>query len=622
MLQAITRHLRRFRRGKRGISTVIVAMLSLVLVVIIVGNVVLSSFQMNETDWQRMQENFEILNAETVINTWTRNPSVYALGGSTTLLAGDTSNLAADDSAYMTFRSYYSGPNISDFVDNNSSNVDSSANKGSESNFAAQQAGPDSTYDMLTEGNTGVSSTFGSSTATSYTSVGANQMYGSVFTSPADSEGATVQSVTWYGRRESFGTGYSKAILVLASTETIVAVSNAVATSTTTQERTNTFASPPTISANTDYLLMMIVDSTTRFYFGAGGANQGYYDTTNSYSVPTNPTDAANNNNQYRIRAAYSRPDTYELDREVQWTNANFDEANEQLAIYANKGSNTYSLDANDGYMIVGNGSPNWGSATGTISFWIKWDVVGGRPWGQHENMEIRFEGSSMVLDWGAVGTLTSGTSFIAGKWYFVAIVWDQGTDDLYLYVGDQSSIPTQDAYNSTWLSSVSTAGVTQNNFLASKGGVEPTDGHGDELRYWNIGRSLAQVQSDYRIELTGSESNLRSYFKLNNNFDDVGPNNNDGSGSGSYSFSTDTSYTPTETIRVDVWTGAAWQNVIADLNNNAWTNVSVSSYLTSQTFTLRFKGGSETGDTIQDRWYIDAVVLHVWTDNANPQPR
>jgi hypothetical protein len=265
--------------------------------------------------------------------------------------------------------------------------------------------------------------------------------------------------------------------------------------------------------------------------------------------------------------------------------------------------------------MIVGNGSPNWGSATGTISFWIKWDVVGGRPWGQHENMETRFEGSNLVLDWGAVGTLTSSTSFTAGKWYFVAIVWDQGTDDLYLYVGDQSSIPTQDAYNSTWLSSVSTAGVTQNNFLASKGGVEPTDGHGDELRYWNIGRSLAQVQSDYRIELTGSESNLRSYFKLNNNFDDVGPNNNDGSGSGSYSFSTDTSYTPTETIRVDVWTGAAWQNVIADLNNNAWTNVSVSSYLTSQTFTLRFKGGSETGDTIQDRWYIDAVVLHVWTD-------
>jgi hypothetical protein len=228
--------------------------------------------------------------------------------------------------------------------------------------------------------------------------------------------------------------------------------------------------------------------------------------------------------------------------------------------------------------------------------------------------MEMRFEGSTLVLDWGAVGTLFSGTSFVAGKWYFVAVVWSESADDLYLYVGDQSNIPTQDAFNGTWVSAVSTQGVTENNFMAAKGGVEPTDGHGDELRYWNIARSLAQLQSDFNIELTGSETNLRSYFKLNNNFNDIGPNNNDGAGIGSYSFSTDSAYAPTETIRVDVWTGSVWQNVLTNLANG-WNNVSVTSYLTSQTFTIRFKGGSETGDTIQDRWYIDAVVLHVWTD-------
>ncbi|MBT0159286.1 hypothetical protein G4O51_04805 [Candidatus Bathyarchaeota archaeon A05DMB-2] len=57
MLQAITRLL---RREKRGISTVIVVMLSLVLLVIIVGNVVLWSYQMNQFDMDRMQENFNI----------------------------------------------------------------------------------------------------------------------------------------------------------------------------------------------------------------------------------------------------------------------------------------------------------------------------------------------------------------------------------------------------------------------------------------------------------------------------------------------------------------------------------------------------------------------------------
>ena len=57
MLQAITR---RLKRGKRGISTVIAVMLSLVLLVIIVGNVVLWSYQMNQLDIDRMQETITI----------------------------------------------------------------------------------------------------------------------------------------------------------------------------------------------------------------------------------------------------------------------------------------------------------------------------------------------------------------------------------------------------------------------------------------------------------------------------------------------------------------------------------------------------------------------------------
>lgn len=66
------------------------------------------------------------------------------------------------------------------------------------------------------------------------------------------------------------------------------------------------------------------------------------------------------------------------------------------------------------------------------------------------------------------------------------------------------------------------------------------------------------------------------------------------------------------ENIRVDVWNGSSWVNLFANLNLG-WNNVSVSSYLSSQTFTIRFKGGNETGDTIQDSWNIDATLLHVW---------
>jgi len=36
---------------------------------------------------------------------------------------------------------------------------------------------------------------------------------------------------------------------------------------------------------------------------------------------------------------------------------------------------------------------------------------------------------------------------------------------------------------------------------------------------------------------------------------------------------------------------------------------------LTSSDFTIRFKGGNETGDTTQNSWDIDTTLLHVWAE-------
>jgi len=66
------------------------------------------------------------------------------------------------------------------------------------------------------------------------------------------------------------------------------------------------------------------------------------------------------------------------------------------------------------------------------------------------------------------------------------------------------------------------------------------------------------------------------------------------------------------ENIRVDVW-NFGWENLFADLNSG-WNNVSITSYLDSSTFTIRFKGGIETSDTTQDAWNIDACMLRVST--------
>lgn len=67
------------------------------------------------------------------------------------------------------------------------------------------------------------------------------------------------------------------------------------------------------------------------------------------------------------------------------------------------------------------------------------------------------------------------------------------------------------------------------------------------------------------------------------------------------------------EDILVDVWNGSTWINILTDLSSG-WNNVDVSSLLVSPTFNIRFRGGVETTDTIQDSWEIDSAYLYVWT--------
>jgi len=549
------------------------------------------------------------------------NPSEWNLLGSTEYVSGSVSDLASNDANYTVFRSYYNGTmgvrDITDFVDNNTSDVDNSTDNGTHSDFSAQQAGPDSVCDTLTEGNTGTGATNttlinqesfeGTWPPTGWTETGrwnkeSDQAYDGTYSADFDGSSGMSQGVLttpdldssdvnaiyvdfWYRDGGCESNEFLLQYYDGTSWDTVADLG-----STTSEGQWLHYQEKVTDS--------QYFKSTFKIRWSA---STNYWNDVANVDFVTVKKEADNVN--------------YELDLEVQWTNVDYDEANEELAIYLAEG-NTHSLDAAGGYMVIGDGMVDWGSARGTISFWIKWDSVANRPWGQHDDMETRISGSNLVLDWGGDSSITSSTSFTSGKWYFIAIAWDEATDDLYLYVGDEDNAPIEDSHNAFWTGTVSDEGVTENNFLASRGGYQATDGHGDDLRYWDTDRTLAQIQSDYKTELTGSESNLKSYFKLNNNFDDLGSDNNDGSGSGSYSFSSDVPFdaSSTETIHVDVWNGASWLDNITELTIG-WNNVSVSAYLDSPTFTIRFQGGTETGDTAQNSWHIDVSLLHLWTD-------
>ena len=556
------------------------------------------------------------------------------------------------------------------YVDNNTSDVDTNIDRGTHSNFPAQKQSPDSIYDQLTESEIN---------GLSLDATGGHMIVGDGSVDWGSAEGtisfwvkmdSTVQGRFW-GQDGDMETRWSGTNLVLdwGSDTTMTSATSfsadtwyfvAIAWNQTSDDLflyIGDTTNPPTADANS---LNGTWNATTfsvtenRFLNGHGanqpvdghGDDLRYWNTTRSltelqsdYNVelsgseenlrsyfkfnndfadigPDGNDGSGSGSHSFSTDLPFSQASSYVLDLEVQWTNiVDYNENNEELCIYLSDYTQG-SLDATGGYMIVGDGSVDWGSTAGTISFWVKMDsTVQGRFWGQNGNMETRWTGSNLILDWGGTGSMTSATLFSADTWYFVAIVWDEISDDLFLHVGNETNPPTLDAnsLNGTWTST--TPSVTENRFLNGLGGDESVDGHGDDLRYYDTARSLAAIQSDYNVTLSGSETNLRSYFKLNNNFDDVGPDNNDGSGIGSYSHSSDTIFNvpATESLKVDVWTGSAWQNVFTQLANG-WNNASISSYLTSSTLTVRFKGNSETTDSTQDTWNIDSSLIHTWT--------
>ncbi|MEM2385366.1 MAG: hypothetical protein QXO67_00125 [Candidatus Bathyarchaeia archaeon] len=128
MLRAIIKLLKNLRGNRRGVSNVLVVMLSLILITVIVANVVLWNYQMNQLDWERTQENIKMPNVEPLHlrlenssllgtftekratkNEWKFYPEGYAPLGGTQHASGTMSDLRENDGSYMKFRSHSAG---------------------------------------------------------------------------------------------------------------------------------------------------------------------------------------------------------------------------------------------------------------------------------------------------------------------------------------------------------------------------------------------------------------------------------------------------------------------------------------------------------------------------------
>jgi len=132
-------------------------------------------------------------------------------------------------------------------------------------------------------------------------------MKGSLFTSPADADKAVSVSVYYYNLDLN---KHFKGILVTHSNLNIISNGIGNATDILTGDgddwRTSTFATSPTISANTEYVIMQVCDDGVYLKYDSGDTNQGHIDDSNSYSSPANPTDATHDNNKYSIYCTYT----------------------------------------------------------------------------------------------------------------------------------------------------------------------------------------------------------------------------------------------------------------------------------------------------------------------------
>jgi hypothetical protein len=500
-------------------------MLSLALLVTVVGNTVLWSYQMNQFDMDRMHESLNIISAQASEANWYQNPSSYTLGSQTTLINGTLSNITSIDQSYMTLQSGISRLQDTYPISNEATDVDSSPNTGQQSNFTAQKYGPDgifdelsevgmdgfnvqdwvegssaitgsqsdfsaqqvsdSTFDTLSEAQVNAEVTFGNTKeGNSYVSIATNRLVGQAFTSGPTA--TKIDSVSFYGQH-SAANKQVKVVIVEKSTLRIIenGISNPVIVSKTLQWHKVTFSAEPRIEPNTDYILMVITSHSSFYlYYTSATGGSEYIDESNSYSKPSSPTDAKTGTHQYSIYATTSQTNSYQLDIQEQWENAVYTCANEQLCV-----------------------------RTGEIS--------------SEELILQAWDGSTWQ---------TISSSLKPNTWnnFSVTTYLSSATFSIRFTDGSKSSDSTKD----TWQ-------------------IEST-----LLHTWDSANQAINIEEQFtNIDYTKQNEQLCIY-----------------TGTWSHGAS----------LAVQVWNGT-WNTVIASLAPHSWNNVSVSNYLTSSNLTIRF---------------------------------
>lgn len=196
-------------------------------------------------------------------------------------------------------------------------------------------------------------------------------------------------------------------------------------------------------------------------------------------------------------------------------------------------------------------------------------------------DLEVQFTTVDTGPDFTELGVLTGAL----GAEDVALSIWDTGLGDW--------SILTSDLTASAWNNFTITSFVGTEVTLRFQAGTETGDITQDT---WEVDAVVVkQYSDDYRLEQEMQWSTCDSSLangELNIYTGALDPEN----------------------LQVQVWdkTLTQWDTVIASLNPSTWNNVSIKTYMIDDfEVTIRLVDATSIGDTNQDTWQLDSVLLH-----------
>lgn len=311
------------------------------------------------------------------------------------------------------------------------------------------------------------------------------------------------------------------------------------------------------------------------------------------------------------LTAVTGGSDDYELDLEVGWTSADYDETTgEELAIFAGaQGTEALTVDVWTGSWteVIADLAPGWNNVS--VSSYLT-----------DASFEIRFQDSDQASD--GIQTTWDIDAVLLHTWTDEVLDYELDFEYSWSNANYSETTETVKIYANTvpenldvweWnggsfvsLGTISSTGWS--NFTASF-----VTGSAYYIKFSDADQALDSTQNNWDIDAiflhTSTAADPDYELDIEYGWSAVDFDETSGEELAIFAGPQDA-----ESLRVDIWTGS-WTNIIADLTYNVWNNVSIAAYLDDATVEIRFVDTDKASENSPDSWQIDVVLIHVWTD-------